>query len=183
MSKEHKPRDFPVQDELFDDLVTQYGEALMRLAYTYVKNTAMAEDVVQDVFLTAYEKMNEFRGQSSYQTYLYRITINRCHDYLRSWTYKNLILSDTLFSLLHSKDRVDQTVIRNDEQFALGKKVFSLPVKYREVIVLHYYEDLSIDEIANLLPCPPGTVKTRLQRARAKLKMIIEGEEEWESGR
>jgi RNA polymerase sigma factor (sigma-70 family) len=68
---------------LFEDIVDQYGEGLIRLAFTYVKNQQAAEDIVQDVFMRAYEKRDDFKGHSSYKTYLYRITINRCYDHLR----------------------------------------------------------------------------------------------------
>lgn len=169
-------------DELFHYLVTQFGEDLMRLAYTYVKDTNITEDIIQDVFLRAYENIDDFRGQSSYRTYLYRITINRCYDYLRSWSYKNMMISDKISSLFHSSNQVDEEVIRNDEQYTLGKKVFTMPVKYREVIVLYYYKELSVDEISAILHCSKNTVKTRLRRARAKLKVKLEAEGEMERG-
>ncbi|HEY4553376.1 MAG TPA: sigma-70 family RNA polymerase sigma factor [Bacillaceae bacterium] len=162
----------------FCSLVDQFGEDLMRLAYTYVKDHSVAEDMVQDVFLRAFEKRNDFRGQSSCKTYLYRITINRCHDYLRSWTYKNVMISEKIFALFQSSDKVEAQVIRNHENHMIGKKVFSLPVKYREVLVLHYYKDMSVEEVADILDCSESTVKTRLKRGREKLKqkLLEEGE-------
>jgi len=159
------------EDDLqFEEVVRAYGEELLRLAYTYLKDRTLAEDVVQEVFIKAFEKRNDFRGDASYKTYLYRITINKCHDYFRSWSYKNTQVSSFIqqvFKSNHSVEEIAQT--RNDE-LILGKAVLQLSIKYREIIVLYYYKDFSIEEIAKLLDCSGNTVKTRLRRGRQLLK-------------
>lgn len=162
------------QHHLFNELIDQYGESLLRLAYTYVKNQQAAEDVVQDVFMRAYEKRDEFKGNSSYKTYLYRMTINRCYDHLRSWSFKNVQLANTLAMIFQGENNTENIAIQKDEQFILGKEVLSLSLKYREVLVLYYYKEFSIDEIATILACSPNTIKTRLKRAREKLKLQLE---------
>lgn len=153
----------------FEDLVDHYGEELMRLAYTYVKNKQVAEDIIQDVFLRAYEKREAFKGHSTYRTYLYRMTINRCYDHLRSWSYKNERISDKISSFFQSRNSTEGDVISNDERHTIGKEVLSLDLKYREVIVLYYYKELSIYEVATILACSSNTIKTRLRRAREQL--------------
>lgn len=168
---------------LFGQLMDKYGEMLIRLSYTYVRDRQVSEDIVQDVFLKAYEKRNNFKGNSSYKTYLYRLTINRCYDYLRSWSYKNTVLSDKIFEFLKISDQnTEAKVIYDDDRTQIGKEILALPVKYREVIVLFYYKDCGIDEISNLLDCTPNTVKTRLRRGREKLKGKLMGLERgiWE---
>ena len=162
------------QHHLFNDLVDQYGEGLMRLAYTYVKNKQAAEDVVQEVFMRAYEKRDDFKGNSSYKTYLYRMTINRCYDHLRSWSFKNMQLTNTLTMIFQGENYPEDTAITKDEQYMLGKEILSLSLKYREVLVLYYYKELSVDEISTLLKCSTNTIKTRLKRAREKLKLQLE---------
>ena len=162
------------QHLLFNELIDQYGEGLMRLAYTYVKNKQAAEDVLQDVFMRAYEKRDDFKGDSSYKTYLYRMTVNRCHDYLRSWAFKNVQLSNKLSLIFQGENTTEKTAMINDVQFMLGKELLSLPLKYREVLVLYYYKDLSVEEVANILKCSPNTIKTRMKRAREKLKLQLE---------
>jgi len=159
---------------LFEDLIDQYGEGLMRLAFTYVKNRQVAEDVVQDVFMRAYEKRDDFKGHSSYKTYLYRMTINRCYDHLRSWSFKNVQISNKLSLLFQSVPSTETISILQDEKNMLGKEVLSLPLKYREVLVLYYYKDLSVEEIASIFKCSANTIKTRLKRARDKLKVQLE---------
>ena len=158
----------------FEDLVDHYGEELMRLAYTYVKNKQVAEDIIQDVFLRAYEKREAFKGHSTYRTYLYRMTINRCYDHLRSWSYKNERISDKISSFFQSRNSTEGDVISNDERHTIGKEVLSLDLKYREVIVLYYYKELSIDEVATILACSSNTIKTRLRRTREQLKVHLE---------
>jgi RNA polymerase sigma factor (sigma-70 family) len=159
---------------LFEDLVDQYGEGLIRLAFTYVKNQQAAEDVVQDVFMRAYEKRDDFKVQSSYKTYLYRMTINRCYDHLRSWSFKNVQISNKITMIFQGENTTETTAIIKDERYVLGQEILSLSLKYREVLVLYYYKDLSVEEIAIILKCSSNTIKTRLKRAREKLKAQLE---------
>lgn len=158
----------------FEDLVDQYGEGLIRLAFTYVKNQQAAEDIVQDVFMRAYEKRDDFKGHSSYKTYLYRMTINRCYDHLRSWSFKNVQISNKLTMIFQGENSTETNAIIRDERYVLGQEILSLPLKYREVLVLYYYKDLSVEEIAIILKCSSNTIKTRLKRAREKLKTQLE---------
>ncbi len=159
---------------LFEDLIDQFSEELLRLAFMYVKNRQTAEDVVQDVFFRAYEKRDDFKGLSSYKTYLYRMTINRCYDHLRSWSFKNIQISNKIALIFHGDNSTEASAIIKDENFMLGKEILALSLKYREVLILYYYKDLSIDEIATILKCSTNTVKTRLKRAREKLKVKLE---------
>ncbi len=149
--------------------MTQYGEALIRLAYTYVKDVHIAEDIIQDVFLKAYELHDQYRGDASFKTYLYRMTINRCKDHLRSWSFRNLFFTNVTHELCVEIGAED-TIIRFEEDYEFGIQILALPVKYREVLVLHYYQDYSITEIADLLKNSENTIYTRLRRAKAQLK-------------
>ncbi|MFJ7970733.1 sigma-70 family RNA polymerase sigma factor [Psychrobacillus sp. NPDC096389] len=112
-----------------EKFIYEHGEELLRLAYTYVKNKQAAEDIVQDVLLKAFEKQAEFRGEATYRTYLYRMTINRSYDYLRSWHYKNTILGEK-FQRLFGR-LTEQDVVTQSENRQLAKAVLSLPLKYR----------------------------------------------------
>lgn len=171
------------QHVLFEDLVSQYGEELMRLAFTYVKNLQATEDIVQDVFMLAYEKRDYFRGEATYRTYLYRMTINRSYDYLRSWSFKSVFISDKIASFFHHVNSTESEVLINDERHMIGNEVLSLPLKYREVLVLYYYKELSIEEIAHIFQCSGNTIKTRLRRAREQLKVQLLKEGEKYDGR
>ena len=151
--------------------MTEYGESLIRLAFTYVKDIHKAEDIIQDVFLKVYANLHQFKGESSFKTYLYRITINQCKDYLKSWSFKNLFFTEK--NIEYSFDSFESTVLRFEENYELGMKILDLPIKYREVIILHYYQDYSISEIATLLTVSESTIHTRLRRAKQRLKEKI----------
>lgn len=150
-----------------------YGEKLMRLAYTYVKDKHTAEDMIQDVFLKAYEKQHQFKGTASYETYLYRMTVNRCKDHLKSWYYKKYFFTE------HIEDRqtsisTEELFIRFEEDFELGEQILSLPIKYREVVVFYFYLDYSVGDISKTLQLSERTIYTRLRRAKERLKKNFE---------
>ena len=96
------------REEKLKWLMNAYGNDVIRIAYTYLKQKQMAEDVAQEVFIKCFEKMDSFRNESSYKTWLIRITVNHCKDVLKSWTFKNLYFTDifkpklTSSSLEHS---------------------------------------------------------------------------------
>lgn len=163
-------------ENFFEEIMDRYGEDLARLSYTYVKDYQIAEDIVQDVFLKLYMSKDKFRGQSSYKTYLFRITINCCYDYLRSAAYKKSKLLTTLNHVFKGVGHTEELVLKNTENYLIGEEIMALPIKDREVIILYYYKDLSIIEIADLFNISINTVKTRLSRARCKLKIKLKGE-------
>jgi RNA polymerase sigma factor (sigma-70 family) len=166
------------REEKLKWLMKAYGNDIIRIAFTYVKQKQLAEDVVQDVFIKCYEKMNTFRFESTYKTWLISITINRCKDMLRSWSYKNLLFTDYLANKL--RDSSTERHIFDDTYEVLSNEILKLPLKLREVIILHYYQELSIEEISNLLRANSNTIKTRLHRGRLKLKAGIKGGENHE---
>ena len=111
------------KDARLAEAMAVYGDYLMRLCYTYVQDWAVAEDVVQDTFVKYYEKMEQFREESSTKTYLYRIAINNCHSYLTSWRYKKLQVIDSWSKLMgNSIDPVSE-VIANESDALLVKAI------------------------------------------------------------
>ena len=159
------------REEKLKWLMNTFGNDIIRIAFTYLKQKELAEDVAQDVFIKCYEKMDSFRNDSSYKTWLIRITVNRCKDVLKSWHYKNLFLTGFFKNNHQTVSTIDH---HEDELISLH--VLKLPIKHREVIILFYYQDLSIEEISDLLEINSNTVKTRLHRGRQKLKESLEGE-------
>ena len=153
--------------------MNEYGELLIRLAYTYVKDVHVAEDIIQDVFLKVYEKEDKFRYESSFKTYLYRITINRCKDHLKSWSFRNIFFTDRRWSVEEADESAENMMIRFEEDYELGEEVLSLPIKYREVLILRYYQDYSVTEVSEILGIPENTVNTRLRRAKERIKNNI----------
>jgi len=158
-----------------ETLIRQYGNDVLRTAYLYVHNIHSAEDIFQDVFIKVSQKLSTFEGNSSIKTWIIRITINTCKDYLKSaWSRRvvpmmeyqeDQIISETDFDAVNNKD--SREMIR--------KSVMSLPDKYKDVVLCVYFQDMSINEAAKLLNLAEGTVKSRLARARQKLKIVLEG--------
>jgi RNA polymerase sigma-70 factor, ECF subfamily len=146
-----------------------HGEKLMRLAYTYVKDKYIAENILQDVFLNAFEKQHQFQDKSSYETYLYRITVNRCKGYLKSWSFKRLFFTEHIPERNMSTS-TEEMFIRFEEDFELGEQILSLPIKYREVIIFYFYFNYSVSEMSSTLKLSERTIYTRLRRARERLK-------------
>jgi RNA polymerase sigma factor (sigma-70 family) len=171
----------PDKKQLLQQLMEEYGQSVARLAYTYVKDVTIAEDVAQEVFIKCYRKLDEFRQESSYKTWLFKITVNQSKDLLKSWNVKKVFpteFSSHRGNQLESSSREqtpEQFVISNERKEIIANAVLFLPVKLREVIILYYYEGQKIEEIADLLNIKVNTIKTRLMRARQKLKKMIGG--------
>jgi RNA polymerase sigma factor (sigma-70 family) len=157
-------------------LMDEYGDMVLRVAYTYVKKQQLAEDISQEVFISCFNHLEQFQNRSTYKTWLYRITVNKCKDVLKSWSFRNLYYKDFLQNILKTgTPGSDTMMILSEEKEMIFNQVISLPLKLREVITLYYYEELSIDEIAKLLNLNTNTVKTRLHRGRNSLKLSLKG--------
>ncbi|QKS69908.1 sigma-70 family RNA polymerase sigma factor [Paenalkalicoccus suaedae] len=166
------------KDVLLDHMMHQYGDGILHLAYTYVKNEATAEDLTQEIFVKSYQKLHQFKQQSSLKTWLYRIASNHCKDYVKSFHHRKMIVHDKLFDALPSATKqVEETVIQTSEEHTLANAVMHLPLKYREVIHMHYYEDMSLAEIHDVTSVNINTLKTRLKRAKDLLKQHMTNEE------
>ena len=167
MDKEEK-------DFILEKVMIEYGNELVRLAFSYVKDTESAKDMVQNTFIKCYKNLDSFRFDAQIKTWLYRITINECKDYLKSWNYKMVqvksFINETAKSILPSTEK---TVIDKYNNEEIKDTIFSLPKVYREVIYLYYYDSLKTEEIAKVLDIPVNTVKTRLRRAKQRLEPMI----------
>jgi RNA polymerase sigma-70 factor, ECF subfamily len=168
------------EEQRFELLLDEYGEKLTRLAYTYVKDWGKAEDIVQDTFLSFYAKQDQFRGDCSLKNWLFKLTINRCKDYLKSSAYKRLIFGTILDKWMPTTNSSPELklIVKNDYD-ELATHIMNLPIKYRECIIFYYQEELSVAEISEMLQEKEATIKTRLHRARLLLKkeLVAEGRE------
>ncbi len=167
---------FVKQDELtLNSLMREYGQSVLWLSYSYVRDKNLAEDITQDVFISCYKKLDTFREESSIKTWIYRITTNRCKDVMKSKAYKYKKITQSLFDHYFSKDGTpEDLLIKKSEEKEISLKVLALPLKYREVIFLYYFENLKIEDISTLLSINANTVKTRLHRGRELIKQMYE---------
>ena len=148
-------------------LVEEHGDHLLRLCTLYLGEQSQAEDAVQDTFLRALQAWPKFRGESTVETWLVRIAINVCKNQLKSPWRTRRAPAEALEEL--------RTEGPEPEDDTLVKAVQALPPKYREVVILYYYQEWRAWEIAQRLHIPVSTVTVRLSRARGMLKEKLKG--------
>ncbi|MFP7296653.1 sigma-70 family RNA polymerase sigma factor [Neobacillus niacini] len=161
-------------------LMDEYGDMVVRLAFTYVKQKQLAEDISQEVFISCFKSLDTFQNKASYKTWLYRITVNKCKDYFRSWSYRNISYQDLFRSIFPSGEKsAENNMVEKEEREIIFERVLKLPIKLREVIILQYYEELTVNEISELLGLKANTVKTRLHRAKKLLQSSLKEASLW----
>lgn len=148
------------------DYVIKEKEKHYRLAFSYVKNVDDALDIVQESIYKAFSYMDSLKNPSHIKTWFYRIVVNTALDFLRK--QKKLVIVDEV--ILSS---FDPGTVDNYQDFDLKKALEDLPENYRTIIILRYFEDLKIDEVAEVLGKNVNTVKTQLYKALEKLRINI----------
>jgi len=163
-----------------EHLMRTYGNDVLRMAYSYVKDYDTAEDIFQEVFIKVNANLSEFRGESSVKTWILRITVNACKDYLKSaYARRVTMFADEEENQIPTADTTEAIEQKQDGE-QIRKALLLLPEKYREVLVCLYFEERSVAETAKVLGLSEGTVKSRLSRARDKFRVILE--REWKGG-
>ena len=160
-----------IREEDFVELVAAHQTALLRMCYMVLRDRQQAEDAVQETFLKAYRAMDGFRGGSSGKTWLVTIAMNTCRDMRRSAWLRYVDRRVT------PEDLPEAILPPEEDDRELTVRVMQLPPKLREVVVLYYYQDMNVVEIAKSLHLAQSTVSTRLMRAREKLREVLEGGE------
>ena len=145
-----------------------HGDRLFSIAYTVCQNREDAEDAMQDTMIRYSCAKKEFESEEHIKAWLIRVVINRAKDIRSSFWRRNQA---------NWEEEMASLPFEEPEDSRLFQAVMNLPEKYRTVIHLFYYEDYDIKEIAHILKCPSGTVKSRLSRARALLKDRLK--EDW----
>ncbi len=149
----------------FETVYDRYADLLFRISFSCTRHRENAEDVVHDVFMRYLDYGGSFRDEAHRRAWLLRVTINRSRDYLRREKIRQY---EPLEDFRHLAAPAEATVALPVEE---------LPEKYREPVLLHYYEGFSVEEVAKILMVTPSAVKMRLQRAREKLRFQMEKEE------
>ena len=154
-----------------EELIDLYGDDILRLCLLYLGDRQLAEDAFQETFVKAWRQYSSFRGESSVKTWLSHIAVNTCRDMLRSGWFRMLRRSRNV------EDLQGLAAPEDAPGGELAEAVGALPGKYREVVVLYYYENMKLKEIAQLLRLPVSSVSTRLRRARTQLEKMLKGED------
>lgn len=166
----------------FDSLFLQYQDYVYNIVYGIIGKPEEARDVTQEVFLQVYRALPSFRRGSRFATWLYRIAVNRAVDAARSqrrWRW--LPLGETLKAEKSPQESPERAAERQSDHSIVQHVLMSLPVQHRDILVLRYFQELSIEEIAEVLGCSEQAAKVRLHRARMHFKekyLAIYGREE-----
>jgi RNA polymerase sigma-70 factor (ECF subfamily) len=155
-------------------LVDRHRERVRNVVFSIFRDVDMVDDMAQEVFIKAYEALPNFRFESSFYTWLYRITVNKARDEMRKRKVKRFFSLDLMTEQKEHHPAL-QTPAPTDMGVAdmVAHALDKLPEKFRLPVILKDIEGLSYDEIAEALECEVGTVKSRLSRARAMLRGIL----------
>lgn len=170
-------------DQAFRTLVLRYQRKVFSVALALVKDREEAMDVAQDAFLRVHQRIGDFKGDSSFYTWLYRITRNLAIDRLRARRGREQELDETAGWELERTDpgfisrrlgtNPQRGVLRKELAEQMARALAQLPEKHREILVLREVEGMSYEELAETLEIPKGTVMSRLYHARAKMQAIL----------
>jgi RNA polymerase sigma-70 factor (ECF subfamily) len=166
----------------FDEIVELYYERIFRGALSVTGDKHLAEEIVQETFLSAFRKFDTFSGRSSVFSWLYTIMLNKHRDHCR----RIKLLKRRGFVRTGADPEPTKTVTtgspspyaelaKSEKSELLRKAVYRLPIKLREVVAMHYFDDLSLSEVAKILDCNLETVKSRLFRSRKRLRQSLRG--------
>jgi RNA polymerase sigma-70 factor, ECF subfamily len=155
--------------EAFRELYQAYRGPIWTLVIYMLGDPLQAQDVLQNVFMKAFLGLKNFRFQSRFFTWIYRIALNECRNQRR----KRVVPHIPLEAILGSRDEIDRTAAADGAEASrilIRDAVKRLPEKMREVVLLKYGEELSYEEMSGIIGCAPGTVASRLNRALAELE-------------
>jgi RNA polymerase sigma-70 factor (ECF subfamily) len=160
----------------FDEIVKRYQRKVYTLARRILGNHEDADDIAQEVFIKLFYSLNDFKGESSLFTWIYRITVNECKSFLRKKKIKELVQIDEVANLLKFGQTPDQELFEKEERNLIERAVEKLPTKQRMIFVMRFFEDLDYQEIAKILNKPIGTLKANYFHAVKKIQKFIKDE-------
>ena len=163
------------EHEVFRFLVERYQEKVRNIIFSIFNDADVVDDIAQEVFIKVYQALRNFRFESSFYTWVYRITVNKCRDDLRKKKVKRFFSFQSFENTTNLKIENMATTTFDDENLkgVIEESLKKLPEKFRMPIILKDIDGMSYDEIAEVLECEVGTVKSRLSRGRTMLKEIL----------
>jgi RNA polymerase sigma-70 factor (ECF subfamily) len=164
----------------FGTLVERYQNAVYNLAYRMLGSPEEAEDAAQEIFVRIYRQLARYDPERKFSTWVLTIATNYCIDQLRRRRMQLVPLENIIPWARAREAGPEGEALSRESRDEVQRLLRELPEKYRAVLVLRYWQDLSCAEIADILKLPEGTVKTQLHRARKALGQLIEGQEQRE---
>ena len=165
----------------FDLLVLKYQHKVHAIVGRFVRDTDEVADVVQEAFIKAYRALPKFRGESQFYTWLYRIAVNTAKNYLVSRSRRppgsDVDIDDAEYysgsEYLKDLETPENQLFRDELESVIVKSIAELPEDLRTAVTLREYEGLSYEEIAEIMECPVGTVRSRIFRARESIDAVV----------
>ena len=158
----------------FEELVRRYRNEVFALSFHYVRNREDAWDISQEVFIKVHRSLQQFRGDSSFKTWLMRITSNQCKDFLKATRLKTVPLeSEKLSAVIGSKESPREDLVHKEMEQVILEALDEMPFKHRTAFILREMEQLSYKDMAEIMGCNIGTVMSRLHHARKKIKQKL----------
>ncbi len=157
----------------FDELYQNYATDVLRVAYYYLGNRELAEDVTQDVFVKLITNCPSLEAGRE-KAWLLKVALNRCRDLWRSSWIRKVVLGHPGFECFPAPDMIGRLA----DQQTISEAVSRLNPEFKEVVLLFYYQGFSVSEIADMLGIAEGTVSSRLSRAREKLQKELKGDDD-----
>ncbi|MDL2237576.1 sigma-70 family RNA polymerase sigma factor [Christensenellaceae bacterium OttesenSCG-928-K19] len=158
--------------QAFDELISAYEKKIYNIAYKFMRNDHDAQDAAQDAIIKMYGNLKKFSFQSAFSTWMYRVTANTCLDILRKKKANAQI--DDFENVITSRDgNPDKEALNNELGAGIKSCIRMLPEKYIPIIVLKDVEGMKYEEIAEIMKISVGTVKSRISRAREKLRELL----------
>jgi RNA polymerase sigma-70 factor (ECF subfamily) len=159
----------------FSTLVRRHQKGLMRLSLRFMRDADAAEDIVQESFIKAYERLSSFEARASFKSWLYQIAINTAKNKLRSKAENSVDIDNVHLSV---SPMAESGLVHSSIAKTIKKFVDELPDRQKTALVLRIYEDLSFKEIAEIMDCPYDTAKANYRHALLKLKSDLEAQED-----
>lgn len=150
-------------------LMNDYGDTILRMCFLYLKDYQLAEDATQETFIKAFTSYEKFEHKSSEKTWLTRIAINCCKNVMRTRWFR-VIKNDIEEHQFQSSEHMIEDLIEKD---GVSSAIMKLELDDRKIIILHYYQELPIKDIASIIGISENTANQRLFRARKKLKKYL----------
>ena len=157
-----------MDERQFEILYERYANDVLRVSYFYLGDRQQAEDVTQDVFIRLLTNAPDLRPGSE-KAWLLKVALNRCRDIWRAAWVKRVVLGSPAMELAPAPDQMDDRLEKQELMAAIRR----LPADFRDAILLHYYQGYAINEIAEMLNVPEGTISSRLSRGRKKLEELL----------
>ena len=168
--------------EAFEQLITPLEQLIWRICWHYTGNRESAEDCGQETMIRIWRSLDSYRGDCALESWAYRIAANCCMDYLRKKKRDKSVSMEPMqeqgFDPADPSPGTEEQVVAADEQKRLREAITLLPEDQREALIMTQLEKVPYEEAAKLLGVSEGTIKSRVNRAKARLKEILSGERE-----